>query len=343
MEYLLSSPDEFHEFVEGISKEDKVGIVTHTDVDGLISGVFLKKILESKNIEINFMEFLNYGFDALKQVEGKDFDKIFFTDWNVDNYPEDLDLLRKKGEVLVFDHHPLNENIENKKGIIKTESKYCSSHALFDLAKNYFDTKSLEKLVCSAIILDYTFTEDENFNFLKSIYPEVKKEKIFESEPGKLGKIIDNAIIYYKPEHKKSFDLILKEDWNSMKEKSEKVEKELSLSEKKYLQEAEYYSDKNLYFDYIKPSFSFTSAIVSKVSHENPKGIFLIASDILDKESYVKVSSRAQSGKFDLGKILKKVTKDFENASAGGHEKAASASFPKRYLGEFKEKILREL
>ena len=46
MKYLLGSKKDFHDFINLISKEDKVGIVTHTDVDGVVSGIFLQKILK---------------------------------------------------------------------------------------------------------------------------------------------------------------------------------------------------------------------------------------------------------------------------------------------------------
>lgn len=343
MKYLCGSEKDFHDFVDGISKKDKVGIVTHTDVDGLVSGIFLQKILESRDIKINFIEFLNYGAGVLKDLsERKEYDKLFFTDWNADNYEEDLNLLREKGEVFIVDHHPLNENLKNKEGIIKTESKYCSSHTLFDLAKNYFDTKSWEWLVCSAIIMDYTFNDDKVFEFLKSVYPEIEKEKIFESVPGLIGKKIDNALIYYKPNFRKVYDLVLKGDLNSLTEASVEVEEEIRKTEKKYLEEAEYFPDKKFYFGYLNPKFGMVSTVISKISHQNPDKIFIMVADS-SSEDFVKLSSRAQSGKVDLGKLLKKCVEGFEDASAGGHIQAAAATFPKKYLEEFKKRILEEL
>ncbi len=343
MKYLLGSPKHFHDFVNSISEEDRVGIVTHTDVDGITSGIFLQKILKSRNIKLEFMEFLNYGAGVLKEfAERRDYDKLFFTDWNADGSKEDLELLRNKGEVLVFDHHPLNENLENKEGIIKTESKYCSSHALFDLAKNYFYTKNLEWLVCSAIIADYTFTEDETLKFLKSIYPEINKEKIFESIPGKTAQKIDNALIYYKPDCKKVYDFVLEKNFEELEKVSNEVENAAIEAENKFLKEAEFYSDKNLFFDYLNPKFGMVSKVISKISHDNPDKIFIMAADSSQK-NFIKISARAQSGEVNLGKILKKCVEGFEYASAGGHAQAAAGSFPKEYLPEFKERILREL
>src|SRR4030043_1416412 len=141
--YVLGSEKMFYDFIDSLSRKDKIGIVTHTDLDGLASGIFLQKILESRDLKIDFIEFLNYEFKTLKKVINREYDVLFFTDWNVDSYPEELGDIRRRSRFLVMDHHPPNPELKDKSNIIKTESDYCSSHFLFDLAenKNYFDTK----------------------------------------------------------------------------------------------------------------------------------------------------------------------------------------------------------
>ncbi len=343
MKYLLGSPDDFHNFVNSIKEGDKVGVVTHTDVDGLVSGLFLQKILESRNIEINFIEFLNYGAGVLEEFYfRRDYDKLFFTDWKVDEDLDILNLLREKGEVLVFDHHPLNEELKDRKLIIKTEGQYCSAHALFDLAKDYFDIEELSWLVCSAVITDYTYNNEEVWSFLKSFYPEVNKDDIYESIPGRNGLTIDNALIYYKPDFKKVYDLVLKKDLISLESVSGEVEEAALDAEVTYLSEAEYFPEKNLYFGYINPKFGMLSKVISKISHEHPDEVFIMAADS-SREGFVKLSGRVQSVNVDLGVLLKKCVEGFEDASAGGHPKASAASFPKKYLEEFKERFLKEL
>ncbi len=343
MKYLLGSEKVFYNFVDSISKKDKVGIVTHTDVDGLISGLFLNKILESKGLKPNFIEFLNYGSGVLKEFsERKSFDYLFFSDWNLDHYSDDLKLLREKGKVLVIDHHPINEELKDKSGIIKTESKICSAHCLFNLAKYYLDTKDLEWLVCSAIIMDYCFTVDKNFNFIKSIYPKITLEKIWDSEPALIGKKIDNSIIYYKPNIKKVYDLVLKKDLKSLDKANKIIEKEILETEKRYLKEADYFPKKNLFFGFINSKHGMVSAIISRISNENPDKIFLMAGDLEGKKDFIKASARNQAGNIDLGGVLKKCVEDFKDSSAGGHIQAASCTFPKKYLNEFKKRLLKE-
>jgi single-stranded DNA-specific DHH superfamily exonuclease len=345
MKYLNGSKKEFDNFVKSISKKDKVNIITHTDLDGIASGIFLQKILESKNLKLNSINFLDYGASVLKDYSEKnDFDYLFISDWNADESPEGLNLLRKNGKVLVIDHHPMNEKLDDKSGIIKTESKDCSAHCIFDFAKNYFDTKNLEWLVCSAIIMDYCWMKDENFNFIKSVYPKTTKEDIWNSEPGKIGKQIANALIYYSPDFEKVYDLVLKKDFKKLEKADETIQKEIVKWKDKFRKEAEYFPEKKLYFYYENPKYKITSVIVSEISQrEKPNDSLIFVSDNPNEKNSLKLSARNQSGNVDLGKVLKKCVEGFENSSAGGHVRASAANFPKKYLNEFKKRLMENL
>lgn len=344
--YLIGSEQEFDNFLNSINKGDKIGIITHTDMDGIASGILLEKILDSKGLKANFIEFLDYGADALKSFLKKKFDVLFFTDWNVDNFPDYLNRLRKKSKVLVIDHHPSNDSLIDKKGIIKTESKYCTTHTLFDLAKkyNYLNTKSFEWLVCATIILDYTFDTDQNMKFLNLIYSGMTKENVFESEPGKIGTKIANALIYYKPNFRKVYELVLKKDFSSLEKADKKIKEEIEKGIELFKRESEHFADKKLYFYYKNLNYNLTSVVVSQLSHnEFDKDTLIFISDMSDKEGFVKMSARNQTGEVDLGKLLKKCIEGFENSSAGGHVKASAGNFPKKYLGEFKKRLLENL
>ncbi|MGY4884579.1 MAG: DHH family phosphoesterase [Nanobdellota archaeon] len=346
--YVLGSENIFYDFIDSLSKKDKIGIVTHTDVDGIASGIFLQKILESKGLEVNFIEFLNYGVDSLKEIINRKYDVLFFTDWNVDTYLEKLEKIEKKSRLLVVDHHPTNPELKDKSNFIKTEDSYCSSHVLFDLAenKNYFDTKDWKWLACVAIIADYTWDKNvANFNFIKSVYPEVKKDIfIWDSEPGKIGKKINNALIYYSPDFKKVYDIVIKKDINSLSNADNLISKEINFWIDKFRKEAEYFIEQKLYFAYGNPEHNIISTIASKLSDEFfRENTVVFASDIKDKKGFVKLSARNQTGKVDLGKLLKRCVEGLEKADAGGHPRASAGRIMKKDLGKFKEKLLIEL
>ncbi|VVB82587.1 DHHA1 domain protein [uncultured archaeon] len=345
MKYLLGSEKDFYDFVEKISKKDKIKIITHTDLDGITSGIFLKKILESKGLRIKSITFLDYGSDVLKNFSEKNgYDYLFMTDWSADNFPEGLDSLRKNGKVMVIDHHPINDSLQDKSNIIKTETFDCTSYCLFNLAKKYIETKDLEGLVCSTMVFDFSFNKEENLNFIKSIYPEITKEKIWESKPALMGKKISEALIYYTPNFKKVYNFVLKGKLKKLEKASRIVDKEVSKWIERYKNESEYFSDQKLHFYYGSPRYGITSAVVSQLSdREFKQDTVILASDIKEKKDFVKLSARNQTGKIDLGKLLKKCISKFENATAGGHVRASAANFPKRYLNDFKKNLLEEL
>ena len=58
MEYIKGSKEEFFAFVDEISKRDKVAILSHTDLDGIASAVFLEEILKEKGIKVKQILFM---------------------------------------------------------------------------------------------------------------------------------------------------------------------------------------------------------------------------------------------------------------------------------------------
>lgn len=343
--YLHGSPNEFYNFVDGISKDDKIGVITHIDLDGVASAVFLEKILESKQLKINSLEFLDYGKGVLSKTFKKMAPtKLFITDFQADSCPEEFSFLRNNCDVYLIDHHPINEKVRNESRTLKTESGDCSAYCLFDLAKHYIDTKPLEWLVCSAMVSDSSFKKDENLNFIQSVYPGTTGEDIFNSEPGKISEKISGALIYYNSNLKKVYNSILRGDLKKLEKADKIIGGEINTWIGKFKQEAQYYPEKNLYFYHGTPKYPITRIVSSIVSDkEFPNSSIVFVSDHSTKKGHVKISTRNQSGEINLGDVLRKCIKGFYDATAGGHPKASGADFPKQYLPEFKSRLFHEL
>jgi single-stranded DNA-specific DHH superfamily exonuclease len=150
-------------------------------------------------------------------------------------------------------------------------------------------------------------------------------------------------LIYYRPDFRKVYDLVLEENFEELEKVNGIVEEDIKKGEEKYLEVSEFYPEKNFYYGFYTPEIARVSSIISKISYKNPEKIFVMIADSGSNDGFVKISGRAQSGEVDLGKILKKSVEGFENASAGGHKQAAAASFPKKYLEEFKKRLLDNL
>ncbi len=68
MKFILGNEQVFTDFVDSVGKKDKIAVLSHHDLDGMASVVFLQKILESKGFKLSFIDFLDYNkgmFDRL--------------------------------------------------------------------------------------------------------------------------------------------------------------------------------------------------------------------------------------------------------------------------------------
>src|SRR6056297_2522255 len=132
IDYLVGSKKDFDEFVQLMTSRDRVAIVSHNDLDGLASALFLEKILNSENVQVQQIQFLDINRDLVRKVlhdlKEEDINKVFFCDLSVDYLDlEGFQELRKEVDCFLIDHHPLNLNLKNKRNIIKTSSDDCSA------------------------------------------------------------------------------------------------------------------------------------------------------------------------------------------------------------------------
>ena len=162
--YLKGSKKEFWEFVDLITSRDKVAIVSHVDLDGLASALFLEKILNAKNIEVDYVCFLDIKKDMVSELSlklnEKQITKVFFCDLAIESIDyQGYEDLHKDMDDFLIDHHPMKTDFGEFKNIIKTSSDDCSALVIFDLGKGVFDTKAWEWLVGAAIFSDFSSSQ----------------------------------------------------------------------------------------------------------------------------------------------------------------------------------------
>ena len=343
MKYLLGSKKEFFDFVNSISKKDKIGIFTHTDLDGIASAVFIEEILKSKGLKIDFIEFLEYRSGVFKQsINNRQVDKLFVCDLNLDEFPDEFKLIKSRCNVFLIDHHLFAENLKKEKNVIKSESRDCCAFVLYDLMKTFVkDYEKFNWLVCAAMISDISYKKKENLEFIQKIYPEVTEDddEIRNSEPGQIAQKIYSALIYFEDDLKKVYYWVFEGEIDKFEEINKKVNKTLANLIEEYKSNAEFYPDKNLYFYFFEKELNgkLVSVVSTKLSLKEQDKTFLVASYNTSK---IKISARNQSGNVNVSDLLRKLTKGFESSTAGGHFKAAAASILKRDLGKFKGNLL---
>lgn len=341
--YIKGSREEFLNFLDSITSEDKVGIVSHIDVDGLSSAVFLEEILEVKGIEMNHISFEDIRRDMVKEIsvklKDKGITKVFFLDLGIDSIDfEGYKELRDEMDVFLIDHHPMNEEIEDWNNVIKTGSQDCSGMTCFFLGEGIIDFEEWNWLCCAAIFSDFSYKEEKNLRYIQSIYSGVTYDNISSMTPGLNGRKINSALIYYENDKKYVYDLVKNRDLEKIEEAHQVLEEEVEKLISEFSSRAEHYPEKGLHFYLIDSKFNVTSTVCSLVSKMKPEDYFVFGRR--KNDGSIKFSARNQSGDYDMGALMKRCVEGLENASGGGHKPAAAARIEEKDLGEFKRRLL---
>src|SRR3989344_6756786 len=117
MEFIIGSKKEFLDFLNAINNRDRVGILTHNDLDGIASAIFLQKILENRGINLEFIDFLTYKkgmFDlAISKIKKRSVNKLFLADLAADSSDlEGFEKLRGEVDSFLIDHHPVHPDLK---------------------------------------------------------------------------------------------------------------------------------------------------------------------------------------------------------------------------------------
>ena len=342
IEYLIGKEQDFYYFLDGITKKDKVAIISHIDLDGISSAIFFNEILKSKGIKLKDVIFINYGagmfIKPAEKFKKKKITKIFISDISEESDYVNFEKLKNEFDVFLIDHHP--SELRTKENVLKTKSEHCAAWIIYNLAIKLISMEKWKNLVSATMIAEFSHVNEDNFNFLKNNFPDLTKENLMDSEPGKFSIKINSAITYFKGKEKKIFDFILKNKFEKFDKYSKIVSDIITNEVENFKKNAEFYPEKNLCFYYGNPRFSLTSSVTTILSMREPDKTFIFISDVFGEKDFVKISSRNQSGNVDLNALMKKGIVGLENATAGGHIKASGGKFLKKDLEKFKQNIL---
>lgn len=346
MEYLIGNKNEFYNFLNSIGKEDRVAIVSHNDLDGLASAIFLEEILKAKGLEGNLRlrKFLDYKkgifLEVYDELKKKKISSVLILDLNPENVDlEGFERLRREFNVFSIDHHPVGE-LKDRKGIIKTETGYCAGFVCYELGKGILDSEKWKWLVHAAIVSDMSYKNLEVLKFLQKNYPEITEENIHESEIGKITSMITSSLIYFDKDVEKVYDLVRRKKIKELGKYDAEIKEEVDKWMRKYEEEAEFYPERNLYFYYFNPKFGVRSLVTTILSGKKLDKTFVSIGEVPEDKNILSVSMRNQSGKEDMNKLMKKGVSGMENAIGGGHVPAAGGRFMKKDLEKFKENII---
>ena len=341
MERLYGDERRFVEFVSNIDKNDRIGVISHDDLDGMVPVRIIKRIFG----KIDFLQFegprKDMVLNLIPELKKRKINKILVSDVNLNNeHIETQQKIEKFAEILIMDHHQAVRDFNSEKTVFILSKKECNAGLLvYELFSKLQNLEDLDFLAAMSVIADHNW--EANIDFIKKVekkYGLQTSENFKESEIWGLEHILANCNQYFREDSMKFYELLKGvnkiQDISKFEKYSKFIEDDLEKAKKDFLKNAEKYSWGYLFEDRSKYS------LATKAAEGLKDNEFLIVYKT-KKDGTISLSARRQDKKMNCAEILKKAIYGLEGATAGGHIPAAGARFKKEYFKKFKENLIK--
>jgi len=317
------------EFLNEISKKDKVAIIHHDDGDGFCSAILFYDHCISKKATAKTFHY-NHSETKIKDLPLETFNKIIITDISTKAINGSIKKIKNK-QIFYTDHHPKAPLPEKILQLITTDQGYIPS------SRTAYELLGQKKwLALIGTISDSADLYKENDKFINDFLKE--NNLTLEEFQTKYVYLLSDTILCLKKTPEKVFPILSKisslEEIKKLKKYSDKIEKELKKYEKKYEKEKEELG--NISFFHYKPKLSINKPLINIITRKNPGKIYIFTTP---KGKYVNIGTRDQSDKVGANKLLGFATKNLKNSRSGGHPRASGGQILKKDLEKFKQNI----
>lgn len=345
----------FDAFARQLSKTDRIAIVFHTDADGIASAVIAAKAIE-RICGKKPCAFLTpapseviISKKMILELKKKKINKVVVVDLNVDQEPESIRAVEKFAEILILDHHTIQNDVNSRKTVMLkpqsfskiNPSKYAASKLVYDMFSRHANLENLAWLPIIGIYGDMAESEWREF-----ISNELVRSKITLDDIKKAGALIVYARSYdEKNGPLKAFKAFYSAESindvpkSRLLECENKIEAELSHYIEKRKQLAHFYPKEKLIVYEISPKYNLKSELVNRLSRNfYPEWTCIV---LQAKGKIASIGARNQSGNVSMNDLMIRATKGIPNSSGGGHIQAAGASIPnkKKWIGLFLKRL----
>ena len=326
------------DFLENIQPNEKMGILSHIDLDGIVSEILFYDFLNKKGCKNISVFFRDYNVNLMDELheELENLDKLVVLDLSSNVLGEQFQKLGNEKDILYIDHHFSEIHFSGRIIELKTPSEICVTRTLYETLKNKLGKKR-EWLVVAGIISDagdrFEINNEIINHFLKTINLSIQdfKEKIVFN----LAYFLD----YFHDDLTGAFHILRDLDNYSDVSKLEKYIQPVKDEFNFYLNDFKKNKKRinGVEFYLFNSKFPIKSSLINELSYSTPRDIFLIGT--LEGD-FIKFSARCQSGKINLVEFLKTIGAGCENALSGGHLKAAGIVIRKQDLEIFKNNLM---
>jgi len=332
----IGKAEDVYKFINNITSKDRVGLITHTDLDGLSSAKIINELIKPEFfITANYSE-LNDSL--ILKLNDKEINKLILTDIGIDN-PEFIKKIEKFAKILIIDHHQFEKDMNSNATIFYNTSSYCAAYICYLLFQDLKNIKKWDWLAALASVADFRYINNQDW--IKKLYKKYNdKFNVENPRKGKLYKLIENtdmALIYFQDNQKEVYKKITPNinSLKKLKKYSKIIKKEINKHIKNFKNKKEIINQGYLYI--VNSKFALTSTLATKLSLKEKNKMFILIREI--ENNRFQICARRQDGKINLNKLLKSATKKLLNSDAGGHIPSAGGHFLKKDLDIFKKRI----
>ncbi len=337
IEFSAGSVERFKEFVKSYQESDKVALISHTDVDGIVSAKVVSRFFDYELLK--FVGYDEISDDLVAELKEKGINRVVMTDLSIDDVGV-VERISEFAEVLVIDHHLFEKDFNSDKIVFMNAQGNCATYLSYYLFSMVEDVSKLDWLVACACVADFMYFKNQDW--MKGVYSKYGEEFDSSDSGIRKGKFWDVqyelnlALIYFKDDLMKVFEGVGEGvfDLGDLDEGSSEVREEIDSIVDGFERDKEVFGD--VYYYEIAPRFSVTSMVSTIVSVRNPHNTILIGKV---KDDGFQISARRQDKKKNMSELLKELVAGFEGSNAGGHVPAAGARILLKDKEEFKKRV----
>lgn len=320
------------DFLKSIGPKDNVVIVFNNDGDGTCACIVAMKLLEKRGVSKPFIisQPMPVEKNLIRKIQTTVPDKIIFLDLALDQQPDVVKRIGGIADILIIDHHTIHKNLNSghivhynprfKRPEIYQSASYCT----YKICSKIDDMEKWLWIAAVGAVSDY------NLDYSKDLVKETEKKygvsgRLYDSFIGRYADMISAskatdeltcesmAGMLASVKDPKSPGPVL----DKMKKAYEKIRKELSIIYEDMGGDSEKIG--NVIFYNIHSKYSLRSPVSTRLGEKFPEKVVVVWER---KGSKIKISSRHQANRLDLGRLLQKAGRGLK-AVAGGHGAAA--------------------
>lgn len=337
-------------FLKAIGPKDDVVVIFNDDADGVSSCVLIKKFLRMKMSRTPYVipQPMPTEKNLIRKVQTSLPTKIIVLDIAIDQQESVVKKLAGMADVLVIDHHTIAKDL-NSERIVHYNPRFAdkriyqsASYCTYKICSTLGDFSAHLWIAATGMIGDYNLDDSQDLvHEIRNAYPMATAERLYDTPLGRIADMVAAVKATKVLSFEQLAEVLDTADGpeavlgnGTLVEAYKTIQNEmLALTE-----DAKTHSEthRNIMLYEIRSSYNLASPLSNAVSTTFRDRIVIIYEG---SKKRVKISSRNQSGTFNVASLLQKAAKGLD-AAAGGHDRAAGASVAPKDWEEFKQRLI---